>query len=88
MERSGQQQLGLWAQRLNGLERTRQSLHYKNTLNRGFAIVHADGAVVTGVKAARAAKGIEIEFADGRLKLGSEKPKPKPKQTDNQGSLF
>ncbi len=87
MARGSQQQLGAWQQRLEALERMRQSLGYTNTLKRGYAVVHGDGAVVTGVQAARAAKAIEIEFADGRVKLGS-KPKPKAKPADDQGSLF
>jgi exodeoxyribonuclease VII large subunit len=88
MTRSGVQQVNTWQQRLEALERMRQSLGYTNTLKRGYAVVHGDGAVVTGVKAARAAKAIEIEFSDGRLKLGTSKPKPKAKPAADQGSLF
>jgi len=89
MARAGQQQLGQWRQRLAGLERTRQSLNYKNTLKRGFAIVRGDGVVATSVKAAKKAALIELEFADGRLKLGAGKPKPAPKKpAPDQGSLF
>ncbi len=74
---------------LEALERTRQSLHYKNTLKRGFAIVRGDGAVVTDAKTAKKAAQIELEFADGRLKLGAGKPKPAAKKpVADQGSLF
>ncbi len=87
--RSGQQQLSSWRQRLEGLERTRHSLNYKNTLKRGFAIVHGENGVVTDVKSAKKATQIELEFADGRLKLGANKPKPMPKKpASDQGSLF
>lgn len=89
MSRSGQQQLKSWKQRLEGLERTRQSLDYKNTLKRGFAIVRCEGAVITNVKSAKKASQIELEFADGRLKLGAPKPKPAPKKPESdQGSFF
>jgi len=88
MTRSGVQQVGAWQQRLEALERMRKSLGYKNTLKRGYAVVHGDGAVVTGVSAARAANAIAIEFSDGRLKLGGAKPKPKAKPSGDQGSLF
>ncbi len=88
MTRSGAQQLGAWQQKLDALERMRKSLGYKNTLKRGYAVVRGDGEVVTGVKATRAATAIEIEFADGRLKLGGARPKPKAKPADDQGSLF
>lgn len=76
-------------QNLAALERTYQNLHYENTLKRGFAIVRGDGAVVTSVVAARKAKQIELEFADGRTTLGTPKPKSAPKKpTPDQGSLF
>ncbi len=84
--RSGAQQVSDWKQQLKTLERMRQSLGYTNTLKRGYAVVRGDGAVVTGVKAARSAMAVEIEFSDGRLQIGNKKTKPKP--TDTQGSLF
>ncbi len=64
--------------RLAALERVRESVGYKATLSRGYAVVRGDGAVVTDTKAAKAAKDIEIEFADGRVDVSS----------DPQGSLF
>ncbi len=89
MGRSGAYQLANWQQRLEGLERTRQSLNYQNTLKRGFAIVRGDGEVVTTRKSARKAAKIELEFADGRVALGASPAKPKsPKPTEGQGSLF
>jgi len=89
MLRNGQQQVSHWHQRLAGLERTRQSLGYTNTLKRGYAVVRGSGHVVTSAKTAQKAKVIEIEFADGRLKLGGDRPKPKtPQKTDGQGTLF
>ncbi len=89
MSQSGQQQLKSWKQRLEGLDRTRQSLDYKNTLKRGFAIVRSEGVVITNVKSAKKATQVELEFADGRLKLGAGKPKAAPKKPESeQGSLF
>ncbi|PIE08668.1 MAG: exodeoxyribonuclease VII large subunit [Rhodobacterales bacterium] len=78
--------------RLDALDRTRQTLGYRETLKRGFAVVRGEGRVVTTRKAAARAKALEIEFADGRLSLdgppgrpGKAKPKTPP---SGQGSLF
>ena len=57
------------ADRLEALDRMRQTLGYTETLKRGYAVVRGDGAVVTTSEAAKAAKSLEIEFADGRLTL-------------------
>ncbi len=74
--------------RLDGLERMRQTLGYRATLKRGYAVVHGDGHVITHKAEAAKAQALEIEFADGRLKLG---PAKKPRRKDpppDQGSLF
>ena len=55
--------------RLTALDRLRETLGYVETLKRGYAVVRGDGAVVTTSVAAKAAKSLEIEFADGRLTL-------------------
>ena len=55
--------------RLTALDRLRETLGYVETLKRGYAVVRGDGAVVTTSDAAKAAKSLEIEFADGRLTL-------------------
>ena len=73
--------------RLDALDRMRQSLGYEATLARGYAVVRGDGAVVTGVKAAESAGSLEIQFADGRLTLGANPKKPRPAKPE-QGSLF
>ena len=58
-------------------------------LARGYAVVRGGGEIVTTKAAAEQASGLEIEFADGRLKLGgggtTRKAKTKPPE---QGSLF
>jgi len=81
-----------WRQRLNALERTRQTLGHVNTLNRGFAVIRGAGEVVTSVKTAKTFGSLEIEFADGRLSTGSKKtkaPKTNPsKSSGDQGDLF
>jgi len=56
-----------WATRLDALERMRQTLGYRETLKRGYAVVRGDGAVVSTRAAAARAKVLEIEFRDGRL---------------------
>ncbi len=64
--------------KLDALENMRRTLGYEATLERGYAVVRGDGAVVTDTKAAQKARDIEVEFADGRVKLNS----------DPQGALF
>ena len=84
--------------RLEALDRMHETLGYRATLKRGYAVVRGDGDVVTTADAAGAAKVLEIEFADGTLTPSKEtqvtpqpakksKPKPKPPATE-QGSLF
>ncbi len=75
------------ADRLAALDRMRLSLGYMATLERGYAVVRGDGAVVTTTAGARGATEIEIQFADGRLTLGG-KPARKSKDAPDQGSLF
>ncbi|MEL6839753.1 MAG: exodeoxyribonuclease VII large subunit [Pseudomonadota bacterium] len=64
--------------RLEALDRLRETLGYVETLKRGYAVVRGDDAVVTSVKGAKAARALEIEFADGRV----------PVNTDPQGRLL
>ncbi len=73
--------------RLDALDRLRETLGYKETLKRGYAVVRGDGDVVTSVAAAKGAKALEIEFADGRLPLAGKSKATKPDPKD-QGSLF
>ena len=76
--------------KLDALMRLHETLGYRETLRRGYAVVRGDGHVVTTRAAAEGATGLEIEFADGTLKLGGrssprKSAKPKPPE---QGSLF
>ncbi len=75
--------------RLEALDRLRQTLGYPETLKRGYAVVRGDGDVVTTVKGAKSASEIEIEFADGRMTVGTKSKATKaPKPPSDQGSLF
>jgi exodeoxyribonuclease VII large subunit len=82
--------------RLDALDRMRETLGYRETLKRGYAVVWGDGDVVTTAKAAKTAGALEIEFADGRMvpeRAAAPAPKPKPKSKpkkppEDQGSLF
>lgn len=58
------------AAKLEALDRLRETLGYVETLRRGYAVVRGDGAVVTCIDAAKAAKSLEVEFADGRVAVG------------------
>ncbi|WP_299149126.1 exodeoxyribonuclease VII large subunit [uncultured Tateyamaria sp.] len=85
---AGTRQTQTWRIRIETLDRLRETLSYKATLARGYAVVRGGGEIVTTKVAAEAASGLEIEFADGRLKLGggaARKTKAKPPE---QGSLF
>ena len=80
------------SERLSSLDRTRITLGYTETLKRGYAVIHAEGTVVTTRAAAESAQSLEIEFQDGRLPvLPGSAPKvrkPKSDPPPDQGSLF
>ncbi|MCH2163379.1 MAG: exodeoxyribonuclease VII large subunit [Marinovum sp.] len=81
--------------RIETADRLRETLGYKETLARGYAVVRdGSGSLVTSKARATQAQGLEIEFADGALRLGSgarngakTTVKTTPKASD-QGSLF
>lgn len=75
--------------RLEALDRMRETLGYRETLKRGYAVVRGDGAVVTSAKAAKAATTLDIEFADGTMAPAGKPAKLKVKTPPpDQGSLF
>ncbi|MFC7703918.1 exodeoxyribonuclease VII large subunit [Plastorhodobacter daqingensis] len=77
-----------WA-RLEALERLRQTLGYRETLRRGYAVVRAEGSVVTSKEAAETAAMLEIEFHDGRIPVGGRPGRrAKTDPPAGQGSLF
>ncbi len=87
---AGARQVGELRTRLEATDRLRETLGYRATLARGYAVVRGDAGLVTSKAAAEQATGLEIEFADGRLKLGSGKPArgKSPRKPPEQGSLF
>lgn len=82
--------LAALAERLDRLDRMRQTLGYRETLARGFAVVREDGVLVTSKAAAERAATLEIEFADGRMVPGGARPGRRGRKPDDtgQGSLF
>ncbi|MGA9433614.1 MAG: exodeoxyribonuclease VII large subunit [Roseobacter sp.] len=86
---AGQRNISTLERKLDALGRLNETLSYKATLERGFAVVRADGAVVTDSKTAKAAPVLEIEFADGRVTVGGKSPaRGKATKPPEQGSLF
>jgi exodeoxyribonuclease VII large subunit len=77
------------AERLAALDRLRQSLGYPATLARGYAVIRSEGRVITRAAQARGARGLEVEFADGRVALATAEPRRKTSREDpGQGSLL
>ncbi|WP_323032764.1 exodeoxyribonuclease VII large subunit [Paracoccus sp. (in: a-proteobacteria)] len=77
---------------LERLDRLRQTLGYRETLRRGFAVVHGpSGLLVSATEAAQAPR-FEIEFLDGRLVARPDTPPAKsprkPPEPKGQKSLF
>ena len=87
---AGSRQVSGLRDRLAGLDRLRETLGYKATLARGYAVVHGEDGVVTSKAAAAKEKALEIEFADGRIAVGGKTVRrgASPKETPSQGSLF
>ncbi|OOY10479.1 exodeoxyribonuclease VII large subunit [Thioclava sp. F36-7] len=97
LERSLPARLEAQRERLERLDRMRQTLGYTETLKRGYAVVRGPDGVVTSQGVAEKQSGLEIEFADGKLAVipggggSATAPKPKKKKPDpgpSQGSLF
>ncbi|MTH77548.1 exodeoxyribonuclease VII large subunit [Paracoccus aestuariivivens] len=79
-------------ERLERLDRLRQTLGYTETLRRGFAVVHGPSGLITSAKQAAETPRFEIEFADGRTPVrpdsGPTKPTRAGKSSKDQKSLF
>jgi len=93
LSEAGARQTRHWREQVEAMERLRRTVGYEATLRRGYAVVHGDGHVVKTKAAAQKAAALEIEFADGRLPVGSgggAAPRPaKPRRDPSgQGSLF
>jgi len=63
---------------LERLDRLRQTLGYKETLRRGFAVVHGPAGLLTSVSEAAQVPRFEIEFHDGRLAVRPDTPPARP----------
>ncbi|AXI47386.1 exodeoxyribonuclease VII large subunit [Sulfitobacter sp. SK012] len=88
---AGQRQTNAWRQRIDAAERLRVTLGYEATLERGFAVVRSEGAVLTSAKAAKKAETLEIQFADGIVAVGGKQAPARKAPTTppkDQGSLF
>lgn len=99
---SGTRQVSRWRDAIAAQDRLRETLGYKATLQRGYAVVRGAGDVVlTTREAAQTTPPVAIEFKDGVLSFDAVKdtapepaprapkkaPKSKPTPSD-QGSLF
>ena len=86
---AGTRQIAKWQDEVASRTRLLGTLGYKETLKRGYAVVRAEGQLVTTAKEARKAATLEIEFADERMTVGG---KAAPRKTsggpEDQGSLF
>ena len=87
---TGLRHISQLGEQLTALDRLRETLGYKATLKRGYAVVRSDQKVVTTKDQAAKSDSLEIEFKDGRMKLrsgGGAKP-ARAKGSPDQGSLF
>lgn len=88
---SGNRRISELRTKLEATDRVRETLGYRATLARGYAVVYGEAGLVTTKTAAENATGLEIQFADGRLKLGAGKQTRAAKSSakpPEQGSLF
>jgi exodeoxyribonuclease VII large subunit len=86
----------------DALTRLYGSLHYQETLKRGYAMVRGGGAVLTQASQVAAGAALEIQFADGRVGATADgeaasRPPARPRKpkagpggggSADQGSLF
>jgi len=84
-------EVAAWRERLDALDRLRETLGYKETLRRGYAVVRDGDQVITTKSDASKAAHLEIEFKDGRMSLTRGATAAKAKKSpssDDQGTLF
>ncbi|MEM1340821.1 MAG: exodeoxyribonuclease VII large subunit [Pseudomonadota bacterium] len=83
-ERAGQRLANTW--------RLFETLGYKATLRRGYAVLREGDTVISDAAAASAAATLEVEFADGRVQIGAasggsvQQPKADPLKGTAAGS--
>lgn len=97
---AGQRRVSDWHGRIEALDRLRETLGYKATLERGYAVVRDGKRVVTSADEAGRLPLLTIEFRDGEITATptdapDTPPAPtaprkasKPKPPPEQGSLF
>ncbi|MEM6941576.1 MAG: exodeoxyribonuclease VII large subunit [Pseudomonadota bacterium] len=91
MAAAAQRQTARWRTQIVSFDRLLATLGYEATLSRGYAVVRGDGAVITDKKSAQAARSLEIQFADGRVKVAgapARRPAKTKKAPPEQGSLL
>ncbi|WP_322866842.1 exodeoxyribonuclease VII large subunit [Aquicoccus sp. G2-2] len=93
MAEAGARRNADWRRKLDALDRLRETLGYKETLKRGYAVVRGEAGVLTSKAAAEVSPPVQIEFADGKFTLGAGATGPKRRSPDapkggGQGSLF
>ncbi|MCR9125078.1 MAG: exodeoxyribonuclease VII large subunit [Rhodobacteraceae bacterium] len=91
LERAESARRAAAAARLGAAARLIDTLSYHQTLARGYAVVRdGTGQVLTGKSEASGAAELEIEFRDGRLRLGGRRARRAPAADPGpaQGSLF
>jgi exodeoxyribonuclease VII large subunit len=76
--------------RIAAASRLLDTLSYRKTLERGYAVVRSGDRVITSSEQAKAATRLEIEFADGRFAVGSAPSKSRKSKDEppQQRSLF
>ena len=82
-----------FAQKLDGPGKLLESLSHRRVLERGYALVHGKGGLVTTAAAAATEVQLDVEFADGRLPVvpAAAKRSTKTKRSSAakaQGSLL
>lgn len=101
---AAQAQITTWRRQIDTADRLRETLSYRATLARGYAVVRDGDQVITSAKSAAEARALSIEFTDGTYALTGTAPAPdsapvpkpaakparKPRKTPppDQGSLF
>ncbi len=89
LEAAGKRRIGQARDKIAAIDRLHETLSYKATLKRGYAVVRSGEDLVTTKAGAERAPRLEIEFADGRFSLGGPPTRKSAKsKPPEQGSLF
>jgi exodeoxyribonuclease VII large subunit len=82
---------------LKALGRVLETVSYRNTLARGFAVVHGANGIVTRAAHLKAGDSLELQFSDGQVPATAGPPssaarparrKPAPRGGGEQGNLL